>query len=106
MAAEGHARLSTPLYNIAFVLLGLASVLGGTFSRLGYAKRIAIYAVTGVLIRIVGFAIQAACAEAAILNVLQYAIPLAASWWGWRQLFPSRLVAPSGGSSAPVLQPV
>lgn len=105
MAAEAHGRLSSPLYNMAFVLMGLAAVLGGTFSRLGYGRRIAQIAGAATLVRIVGFAIQAACAEAAVLNVLQYLVPLAACAWAWRRLFPSR-ISKGMGSSAPALQPV
>ncbi len=105
MAAEAHGRLSSPLYNIAFVLLGLAAVLGGTFSRLGYARRIAAFALGATLIRIVGFAMQSAAADAAILNVVQYLLPIGACVWAWRTLFPRRLTSPLGGT-IPALQPV
>jgi len=105
MAAEAHARLSTPLYNMAFVLMGLAAVLGGTFSRLGYGRRIAAVAGAATLVRIVGFAVQAACAEAIWLNPLQYVVPIAACWWAWRKLFPTRISA-GMGASAPALQAV
>ena len=40
MLAEGNARLSAPLYNIAFMAMALAAVIGGPFSRLGYGRQI------------------------------------------------------------------
>lgn len=79
LLAEGHARLATPLYNIAFMALALSAIIGGGFSRLGYAKRIAWFGAAAALVRIVGFVVQAACEEEALLNVLQYATPLAAT---------------------------
>jgi hypothetical protein len=41
LLAEGHARLASPLYNIAAMALALCAILGGGFSRLGYGRRIA-----------------------------------------------------------------
>src|SRR5262249_50841664 len=48
LLAEGNARLATPLYDLAFMSLALAAVLGGAFSRLGYGMRIAVAAGAGV----------------------------------------------------------
>ncbi len=74
--AEGHYRLSAPLYAPALVLLALAAILGGQYSRTGYARRIALAAVAALLVRLIGFAIQSACADNIWLNPLQYAAPL------------------------------
>lgn len=93
MLAEAHGRLSTPLYNIAFVLLGAAAILGATFSRLGYSRRIAYLSIAAAVVRIVGFGVGAAASSAPLLNVLQYAVPLAACWWAWRALFPKKISA-------------
>ena len=41
LAAEGHARMSAPLLNFAMAMLAIFAVLGGDFSRRGYAQRIA-----------------------------------------------------------------
>lgn len=79
LAAEGHSRLSAPLYNIAFMVMAVAAVVGGAFSRFGYGARIAAVAVAGLVARILGFAAQSASAGAAALNLLQYAVPLAAT---------------------------
>jgi lipopolysaccharide export system permease protein len=74
--AEGHGRLATPLYNLAFMALALAAVLGGAFSRLGYAVRIAVAAAAGVAVRVLGFVAGAAAEGNLALNLLQYVPPV------------------------------
>ncbi|HZZ88864.1 MAG TPA: LPS export ABC transporter permease LptF [Caulobacteraceae bacterium] len=74
--AEGHGRLATPLYDLAFMALALAAVLGGAFSRLGYGARIAAAGGAGLAIRVLGFVAGAAANGDLALNVLQYAPPL------------------------------
>ena len=79
LLAEGHARLAGALYNIAFMAMALAGVLGGSFSRLGYGQRIAATAIGAVLLRTLGFAAQAAAGGTPAFNVLQYLLPLGAA---------------------------
>ncbi|MFN3229683.1 MAG: LptF/LptG family permease [Asticcacaulis sp.] len=74
--AEGHARIASPLYVMTFIMLALVGVLGGSFSRVGYGKRIATVAAIAAATRIVGFGMTAASTNAAWLNVLQYLVPL------------------------------
>jgi len=74
--AEGHARLSSPLYNLAFVLLAIVAVLGGSFSRNGYVSRIAAAGAIAAATRIVGVVVTTACGQANVLNFLQYLVPL------------------------------
>ncbi len=78
MLAEGHSRLATPLYNIAFMAMALAAVIGGGFSRMGYGGRIAMAATAALFIRTLGFAMQAAAASTPLLNILQYLVPVIA----------------------------
>jgi lipopolysaccharide export system permease protein len=85
--AEGHYRLASPLYCPALVLIALAAILGGAYSRTGYARRIALAAIIALLVRLVGFAIQSACADNIYLNPLQYAWPLLAIHFASRALF-------------------
>jgi lipopolysaccharide export system permease protein len=85
--AEGHARLAEPLYNLALVSLALSAVLGGGFSRMGYGKRIATAAAAAALVRILGVGVQAVCDDNVWLNVLQYAVPLAAVMWAMSRIF-------------------
>jgi lipopolysaccharide export system permease protein len=84
--AEAHARLSSPFYNLALMSLALTGVLGGSFSRTGYGRRIAIVCATAGLVRILGFGAQAACAANPSLNILQYLIPLVPTLVAMRQV--------------------
>jgi lipopolysaccharide export system permease protein len=109
LLAEGHARIATPLYNIAFMAMALAAIIGGGFSRLGYGRRIAVMSGLAALTRIIGFVVQAACSGSVWLNVLQYAVPLLALAFALRSIFhqrrapaaaPSRLAQPRLGGAA------
>jgi lipopolysaccharide export system permease protein len=107
--AEAHSRLATPLYNIALMSLALTGVIGGSFSRLGYGRRIAIVAATALVVRVVGFGAQAACDAAPALNILQYAIPLVPTYVAFRQLFRqkiNRFVPLTAGLEPVRLQPI
>lgn len=91
LLAEGHARLSSPLYNIAFMAMALSAILGGGFSRLGYGRRIALMGAAAALVRIVGFGVQSACDDNAWLNIAQYLVPLAATALALRSVFRQRV---------------
>jgi lipopolysaccharide export system permease protein len=98
LLSEGHARLATPLYNIAFMALALWAILGGGFSRLGYGRRIAAMGATAAFVRIVGFQVEAAAEDSAWMNLLQYGVPLITTWIAMagifrRQRAPRRLAA-------------
>jgi len=91
LLAEGHARIATPLYNIAFMAMALWAILGGSFSRLGYARRIAMMGAAAALVRIVGFVAQSASEATVWLNVLQYAVPLGATAFALSGIFRQRV---------------
>ena len=91
LMAEGHARLSSPLYNIAFMAMALSAILGGGFSRLGYSRRIASIGAAAAVVRIVGFGVQSACDDSAWMNILQYVVPLAATAFALRSVFRQRV---------------
>ncbi|HEX5006191.1 MAG TPA: LptF/LptG family permease [Hyphomonadaceae bacterium] len=76
LLAEGHARISAPLLNIAMAMLAIYAVLGGDFSRRGYAKRIAAAAGAALVLRLAAFGAVAAGRDDPSLNVLQYLIPV------------------------------
>lgn len=84
--AEANARIANPLYNLAFVMLAIVSVLGGRFSRNGYAQRIAIAAAAAAGTRIFGVVVETASASAWIINILQYVVPLVPVFLCWRQI--------------------
>jgi len=87
LLSEGHWRLASPLYNLAMMSMAVAAVIGGSFSRMGYGKRIAMVGAAAAFIQILGFGVKAACDNSVGLNVLQYMVPLAAIWWGLSQIF-------------------
>ena len=87
MIAEANNRLSAPLYNIAFMAMALAAVIGGPFSRLGYGRRILMVGAAAAVVRILGFGAQAVCERNVWCNLIQYALPLGAALWAFHQLF-------------------
>lgn len=91
--AEAHSRLSAPLYDLTVVLLALAGVVGGSFSRTGYGARILTVTAVALVMRIAGFGVQAACNASVGLNFLQYMVPLIPA------VFATRVVFRRGGSS-------
>ncbi|HWE98506.1 MAG TPA: LPS export ABC transporter permease LptF [Caulobacteraceae bacterium] len=84
LAAEGHARLAAPIYDIAFMILAVAAVIGGPFTRSGYAMRMAAASGVALFARTAGFAVEGLARHAPAANLLQYLVPLAvcaaASW--------------------------
>ncbi len=76
LIAEGHARLATPLYNIALTLLALAFLIRGQFQRTGYGGRLAVCAVIGFSFRLTGFALISAAESRPWLNYVQYIMPI------------------------------
>ncbi len=82
LAAEGHARLAAPLYNVALVFLALCFMVRGEHLRLGYGRRIAICAFTGFVIRLAGFGVASAAESDKALNIVQYAIPISVIAFG------------------------
>ena len=76
MAAEGHARLAAPLWNMALVLIAMAFLLRGQHSKLGNGRKIAACAITGFVFRLLGFAAASSAEGDNAVNIVQYAIPL------------------------------
>ena len=76
--AEGHARLSAPLYALAFGLMAAAGLLTAPVARRGYARRILAVLALAVALRTAGFLVQGAAGASPALNPLQYAVPLGA----------------------------
>jgi lipopolysaccharide export system permease protein len=106
MLAEANARLSAPLYNIAFMAMAVAAVIGGSFSRMGYGQRIVAVSAAAAIARIAGFAVQALSVSSVWLNVVQYLIPIVAAAWAFRVIFRQRVnrfvaLRPLTGSTAP-----
>ena len=77
LIAEGHARLSAPIYNLALALLAVSFLATGSHQRLGYGRKILACALLGFMLRLSGFSITSACESNPDLNPLQYGIPIA-----------------------------
>jgi lipopolysaccharide export system permease protein len=77
LAAEGHARLSSPLYAFAFVLIAIFAMIGGPYQRRGYAARVGAAAAFAGAIRVSGIVLQSLAANNAWVWTL-YALPAAA----------------------------
>ncbi|UTP37863.1 LPS export ABC transporter permease LptF [Phenylobacterium sp. LH3H17] len=87
LLAEGHNRLASPLYNVALMAMALSAIIGGRFSRMGYGRRIAVVGAAAVTVRILGFVVQAGAESEAWLNILQYAVPVAATYFALHSIF-------------------
>jgi len=74
--AEGHYRLSAPLYNIAFALIAMTAFMSGEHQRMGYGRNLVIVGVSAILLRLVGLAVQAGAESNSNLNAVQYLLPL------------------------------
>jgi lipopolysaccharide export system permease protein len=90
LLAEGHQRIASPLYNIAAMAMALAAILGGGFSRLGYARRMATAGGVAIFVRILGFVALSAAEANVWINILQYAIPVLATVFALRSIFRQR----------------
>jgi lipopolysaccharide export system permease protein len=87
LSAEGHLRLSAPLYALLAMAMALTAIMGGPFSRTGYGMRIARAAGAFLIIRIAGYGLVSASAWNGWLNVFQYLLPIVATAVALRLLF-------------------
>ncbi len=74
--AEGHNRLSQPLYCIPFALIALAAILRGRRARGANAMRLTAAIGAAVAIRIAGYGIQGLATRDPSLGFLFYLIPI------------------------------
>lgn len=102
LAAEGHSRLSSPLYALTGMAFALAAILGGAFSRTGYGARIAKAAGLFLVVRVIGYGLVAGAASVPALNILQYLVPLAATAIALRVLF--RALKPKKRRALPMMR--
>ena len=78
---EANRRLAAPLLSLAAVALALMAVLGGAYSRQGYAKRI-IWATVGLVVMLLAFSslLPLAASQPAV-GVLLYLLPIAVTFF-------------------------
>lgn len=77
--AEGHNRISQPLYCIAFALIALTAVMRGKRARGAYALRLTVASAAAAGLRIAGYGVQGLAAGNNIYCILFYVIPLVGS---------------------------
>lgn len=77
LIAEGHARLSAPLYALALVLVGLACLLPGDFNRRGLSRRLLVAAACGLGVEALSIAVPNLAARSPAAIPFLYAMPLA-----------------------------
>jgi len=77
--SEGHEQLSSPLYGFAIVVVAAAAMLQGSFSRRGYVGRMAVAAVLGVSLRVIGLGLQNVVKNAPEAWPIMYLPPVIAS---------------------------
>jgi len=87
LMAEGHSRLSAPLYALMAMAMALTAIMGGPFSRTGYGVRIAKAAAVFLIVRVAGYGVVSASAWNGWLNVFQYLLPIMATVLALRLLF-------------------
>ncbi|CAN0115281.1 unnamed protein product [Phaeothamnion confervicola] len=106
LIAEGHTRLSAPLYALALVLVGLACLLPGDFNRRGLGQRLLFAAACGLGVETLSIAIPNLAVRIPALIPFLYAIPLSlmalAAWAltnpGLRRRRPATDEAPSAAA--------
>lgn len=77
LISEGHMRLSTPLFNLALPMIAIVSLLCGSFSRRGFARRIVTAVAVALVARILAVAAHSLVQNNLSLVFLHYLIPLA-----------------------------
>ncbi|WP_375207084.1 LptF/LptG family permease [Hyphococcus sp.] len=77
LIAEGHARITSPLYAFAYVFIGLYAMIGGSYSRRGDFLRVAFAGAAIFLLRVAGFLAQGFAGSSGEMWLI-YAPPLAA----------------------------
>ncbi len=98
LIAEGHSRIATPFYAIAYALIGIYAFVGGSYTRRSYFLRVV---VAGSLIfgmRVAGFVAQGLAGSTSTYWVV-YAPPIVAILlFGYLLYAPARarVIAPKG----------
>ena len=76
LRAEGHNRLTTPLYALVLAVIALGAVLSGEFNRRGEWSRMAVASAAAVVFEAVGLGLVTLIAHQPTLTPLLYLNPL------------------------------
>jgi lipopolysaccharide export system permease protein len=105
LIAEGHRRLSTPLYILAYALVGLAALLLGDFNRRGQTVRIVAAILVIVLLQLAGLSLFNLSRRMLAVIPLTYALPIVTIGVAAFFLFRERRTAAGSERRAPVAAP-
>ena len=72
LRAEGHQRLTWPLYNAVLTMIALIAMFSGSFNRRGHWKRIVIATCMAVLVMIAGIGLNNVIANNPKFGILAY----------------------------------
>lgn len=90
--AEGHNRLTAPLYCLAFAFIAMVAIMRGKRSRSAQALRLTGACVLAALLRIAGYGVQGMAVGNPAICILFYVIPLAGmalgllAYYNWHPL--------------------
>jgi len=94
LIAEGHARITSPLFALIFAAFAMAALLPNEFNRHGYGRRLVATCLLALAVRLLDLATIGWATQAPALISLQYMVPLLALAGGcaiisgWRPLAP------------------
>ena len=72
LLAEGHQRLVTPVFSIAFALIGLAGLLSGEFNRRGQVPRMFAAAAAVIVVQVISLTLANVIVKTPVLTPLLY----------------------------------
>ncbi|MGD1934095.1 MAG: LPS export ABC transporter permease LptF [Candidatus Phaeomarinobacter sp.] len=78
LIAEGHARITSPIYALVFAAFAMAGLLPNEFNRRGYGKRIVLTVALGLGVRLLDLASVGWATRYPVLISVQYLIPIMA----------------------------
>jgi lipopolysaccharide export system permease protein len=78
LLAEGHQRIASPLFAIAFTLMALAALLTGEFNRRGQAWRIVVVSAAMLFLLSTNIALHGIASRTQAVTPLMYLFPLGA----------------------------
>ena len=73
---EGHHRLSSPLFPLAFTFVGIALLLGGNFNRRGQLWRVLVAVAVVIILETSHLGVKNLAEKAPHFAFLMYAIPI------------------------------
>ena len=96
LIAEGHRRLTSPLYILVFTIVAMAAMLSGNFSRRGNTSRVLVAIAAIFVLQLASLGLFNMSRQSLSLVPLLYALPLASILVGLTIIIRARMRRPSG----------